>query len=166
MLLFVARLARDGFPVIPHLYGATRFDWMWWARFYFDHPQLTAFAVELQTSDALTTRLPDFLENLRIFRAYVGRDLTAFVAGGRHATSELASIFPRLVIAESSSYMKTVRRRLAVTLPTGEVRWRKVTTRGGLDPIFDHNTRAISECINGQIAEAHARRVKIRNDAA
>lgn len=166
MLLFVSRLARDRFPVVPHLYGETKFDWMWWARYYFDHPELTAFAVELQTSDALVDRLPDFLDNLRIFRERVGRDLTIFVAGGRHAARAIAEIFPRLVIAEASSYMKTVRRRVAVLTPDGQLRWRKVTTDGGLDDLFEHNTRVIGDSINVEIAAARAHRAKTRTVAA
>jgi hypothetical protein len=166
MLLFVSRLARDRFPVVPHLYGETKFDWMWWARYYFDHPELTAFAVELQTSDAFVDRLPDFLDNLRIFRERVGRDLTAFVVGGRHAARAIAEIFPQLVIAEASSYMKTVRRRMAMFTPDGQLRWRKVTTNGGIDSLFEHNTRAIGESITAQIAAARAHRAKTRTAAA
>jgi len=162
MLLFVEELGKGGFPVIPHIYAETIFDWEWWARFYRDHPTLGSFTLELQTSDALKDHLPSFLEGVKHFASSVGRPLTPIVVGGRRAISHLAPIFPNMVVTDASAYIKTVRRRVAVPGNANRVKWKSMQTTGPIDSLFDHNVRVMGDAITKQFSEALAQTEKTR----
>lgn len=166
MLLFVEEMGKGGFPVIPHIYAETLFDWEWWAKFYREHPGLTSFALELQTSDALKDRLPAFVAGVKHFASAVGRPLTPVVIGGRRAISELAPAFPNMVVTDASAYMKTIKRRIGTLERQTHIKWKSVKSTGSIEALFDHNVRVVGDAISGQFSAAHARMAKIQTAAA
>lgn len=166
MFLFCQELGRGGFPVIPHLYGDTAFDWQFSAQVYRDHPMLDAFAVEFQTGDDAKDKLPLLLAHLKLFRDAVGRPLTLVAIGARHVAEELTFLFPSLVIIEASAYFKSVHRQFAEIRTDGKLRYQPIKTNGALDPLLDLNTRVIGEWIDGAVSRGRARRAKIEMAAA
>jgi hypothetical protein len=159
-LLFADELGSETFPVIPHLYGETSFDWDWWASFYKEATTLNAFTIELQTADANPARAIALVNHLIRFQEKVARPLHAFIAGGRHAIPLLAPAFPNLTVFECSAYMKTIKSRCAHL--TGEkIRWQRTQTSGSLDALFDHNVRVSAEalCVQVERARAHTGRI-------
>lgn len=166
MFLFCQELGRAGFPVIPHLYGDTPFDWNFSAQIFRENPLLDTFAVEFQTGDDAKDKLPQLLAHLELFRAAVGRPLTLVAVAARHVAEELAFLFPSLVIIESSAHFKTVHRQFAEIRPNGQIRYQPIETKGVLDPLFDLNNRVIGEWIDGAVSRGRARRAKIEMAAA
>lgn len=165
MLLFANRLGAEGFPVVPHLYAETDFDYDRFADIYHLNPSLNAVAIELQTADAEKLHAEELARQLVRFTARVGRPIHAFVMGGRHALPWLAPLFSSLTVVENSAYIKTIKSRLAHR--QGErLRWSSSPTKSDLVALFDHNTRISAEVLSVQLAAARARMGKTGTAAA
>ena len=165
VLLFSKHMGESGFPVIPHLYGETTFDWEWWGKYFREHPLIDAVCIELQTSDSEKEPFNRLIENLSRFRDVVGRPIRLIIAGGKQGLARLAHLFPCSVI-EATAYMKTIRRQVAHHRPDGRIRWTPCPTRGDLDPLFDHNVAECSFAVSVQIGRARGQKVKIQTCAA
>lgn len=161
MYLFCQELAKDGFPVIPHLYGDSIFDWSFSAQIFREHRLLDSFAMEFQTDDGNLMRREEVLDHLRRFRDNVARPLTLVAIGARQLTEHLASIFPSLVVVESSAYMKTVHRQLAEVKQTGGLKYSTIDIDGPLDGLLEHNNRIIRGWIDAAAARGRARMARI-----
>jgi hypothetical protein len=112
------------------------------------------------------SRITTFLGQLNDFQQLVGRQLTVYAIGGRHAINRLSLRFNSMVIVESTAYMKTVHRQLAYEYPLGKLRWKKIKTEGSLEQLLDHNIRAIVDSFTSKIAEARGQMGKTQNVAA
>jgi hypothetical protein len=120
---------QSGVPAALHVNARTERDWERWGEYIFARPEVTHIAFEFATGAGWAGRIDWHVTQLAKLAQGVNRPLHLVVRGGRHRLSALADAFPQMTLLDTDTYMRTIRRRLAVVLPSGAMRWRHVTTK-------------------------------------
>lgn len=142
-------LAAAGIPAAIHLNARTDRDWDRWAEFLIAHEEIDTIAFEFATGGARRGRAEWYVEKFAIVAASVPRGLRLVARGGLPYVSRLRPSFERLVYLDTSAFVRTCKRKLAVGRPDGRVAWDHGMTLVGqpLDDLLEHNVRAFGRAI-------------------
>jgi hypothetical protein len=139
-----AWFTRAGIPTGLHLNARTERDYERWAEFISARPAVRAVAFETGTACGRAARIGWHLDQLTKLRRAVGRPLTLVLRGRTGPFVRLCGSFDKVVFIETTSFMKTVKRRRA-RFVTGRILWEPSPTEAGkpLDALLAHNIRLV-----------------------
>lgn len=131
----------EGLPAALHVNGRTETDFMHWAEFIAERPEVTHVAYEFRTMSGRQETHVDWLIGLT--RA-VGRPLHLLVRGGTEFLAPLNAAFDGLTFMDTSVFMKTMKRQRACRPEDGTFGWKSNPTDKGapLDDLLIANTAA------------------------
>jgi hypothetical protein len=133
-----------GVPAALHVNARTDRDWERWGEYIAARPEVTHIAFEFATGAGWAGRIGWHVSQLAKLARDVNRPLHLVVRGGGRALPALAAAFPQMTWLDTATYMRTIRRRRAVVLPSGAMRWRHAPTDAGepLDALLAANWTA------------------------
>lgn len=136
---------QNGIAAALHVNARTERDWDRWRDFIAARPEVTHIAVEFATGAGWADRMDWHLAQLAKLAVEISRPLHLVVRGGERSLSVLAAAFPYITYLDTSVFMKTIRRRRAVLMPSGAVHWRRFPTADGeaLDLLLTANWRGV-----------------------
>jgi len=136
-----------GVPCALHVNARTERDWERWAEFLAARTEFTHIAFEFGTGAGWKGRIDWYAEQLARLRAAVARPIQLIVRGGIAILPRLASTFDGVTLLETSTFVKTVRRKAAFLDRSSRLRWRHAPTQPNemLDTLFEHNWTVVSE---------------------
>ena len=117
------------------------------AKFLAARTEFTHIAFEFGTGAGWKGRIDWYAEQLTRLRAAVARPIQLIVRGGIAILPRLASTFDGVTLLETSTFVKTVRRKAAFLDRSSRLRWRHAPTQPNemLDTLFEHNWTVVSE---------------------
>lgn len=144
----------EGVPCALHVNGRSETDFRRWAAYVRTRPEVTHIAYEFTTGTARAARRDFHVEGLVNIAASAGRPLDLIVRGGIETLPQLASVFNRVSVLETWSFMKTMKRQRAEPDGAGNLRWRRSPSALGapLDSLFAANRGAVRLWIEGRAA--------------
>lgn len=125
--------SRFGLPAAIHVNGRTDRDFKRWSEFLAQRPTIHQIAFEFSTGNGRSDRLPLYLDWLSNLPDAAGRPLDIFVRGNPTTIPVLRGIFRRVCYIETTSFMRTTKRRQAVRLGNQRLTWQKHPTKPGDD---------------------------------
>lgn len=142
-----AELHDAGIPTAFHINGRTDKDFENTERFLCAHDEIQAIAAEFTTGAAFQEWGSYFTTTLADLAQKVGRPLTLVLRGGVQWLPELSPHFGRILVIDTSSAMGAIKRRRAVLVPGGRIKWRREPTERGtpLDEMLASNLRTMSQ---------------------
>lgn len=144
----------EGLPCALHVNGRSETDFRRWGAFVRARPEVTCVAYEFTTGTARAARKDFHLDWLMNIAADANRPLDLIVRGGIDHLLQLRTIFNRVSVFETWSFMKTVKRQRAVPLTNGGIRWRRSPSALGdpLDSLFLLNQTEVRRWIENRAA--------------
>lgn len=144
---------RAGMVTALHVNCRTSADAARWTKYIEARPEITHLAYEFATGPGRAQRRALHAAWLSGMAEQVSRPLTLVVRGGKEVWSLLAYSFAKLIVIDTTSFMKTMHRQRAESSGSG-LTWLPFPTLHGapLDELWDHNTsleRAYVERIVG-----------------
>jgi len=135
-----------GMPAALHVNARTERDWERWREFIACRPEITHVAVEFATGAGWAGRLDWHAEQLASLCAAVPRPLHLVMRGGVTILPRLRCVFDEVTCLETSTFLKTMRRKAAIVKADGAVRWKHSPTERNepLDALLDNNWAAVS----------------------
>lgn len=113
------RMTQGGLCTALHLNGRTDHDFARWAAFVKKRPQVKAVAFEFLTGSATKESADLYVERLCRFASDCGRRLPLIMRGHAALSDKLAGAFERIVLLDSSPYMRATKRRKAFVKSNG-----------------------------------------------
>lgn len=159
-----AEFQRAGLPCALHVNGRTDRDFERWIEFVAARPEITHLAYEFATGAGRAERIQRHTEWLGKIARGAGRPLTLIVRSGLEALEALSDVYESVVFLETSSFMKSMNRQLAVPQGNRWVRWEAAPTLPDekLDDLFERNAETMANVV-GQLM---APRIAARRAAA
>ena len=132
---------RFGMPAALHVNGRTDRDFERWTEFLIERSTIRQLAFEFSTGNGRTDRLPLYTQWLCHMAESVNRPLDIFVRGNPIAIPALRRGFERVYYIETTSFMRTTKRRQAERSGNQRIVWRRHLTPAGQDltELFDLN---------------------------
>ena len=146
-------IMRAGICAAPHINARNDTDYLNWTRFVVDHPEITHIAFEFGTGAGHKGRTNWHLAHLLRFAADVPRPLSILLRG-RSVAPQLTRAFARVIVIETDSFTKTIRRQRAT--PEGDdLRWLPNPTARfePLDDLLAHNVATVRAATEAKLAE-------------
>ncbi len=133
-------------PAALHVNARTERDWERWRDFIAARDEVTHLAFEFATGAGWGTRLTWHAEQLARLASSVSRPLHLIVRGGTTILPRLASSFDKLTCLETSTFLKTMRRKAATVRADGAVRWKHAPTERSeqLDALLKENWNTVA----------------------
>jgi hypothetical protein len=146
-----AQLVQAGVPCALHVNARTNMDYGRWSEFIEERSEVNAISFEFATGCGFPSRIDWHTEQLCRLGQKSNRDLTLMVRGGVRVLPRLSECFSRVVVVETDSFTRTMKRRRAIATRNGQLRWALSPTsaRAPLDELFDH-VRAVSTLIGAR----------------
>jgi hypothetical protein len=140
-----------GLPSALHVNARSPRDWERWTAFVRSHEEVDAIAYEFATGSA--TRLSYHVDELRHLADRVPRPLTLVVRGALSELKALRASFREVTLLDTTTYMRTVNRKMAVVRENAAPAWRNAPTRPSvdLDELILHNHRAMLATVQGDL---------------
>lgn len=140
-------LMRNGMQAALHVNARTAFDYDRWVAFIRARSEVQAIAFEFGTGCGHGSRMEWHVRKLCELADQVGRPLTLVLRGGLNHARRLRSKFSHVVVIDTTSFRRTVNRRLGTPVSPGKVRWVPQQMEQGalLDDLFAHNVRVEAE---------------------
>jgi len=137
--LVFAEFLDEGLPAALHVNGRTDTDFLHWAEFIAERPEVTHIAYELRTMSGRQKNHVDWLIGLT---QAVGRPLHLLVRGGTEYLAPLKAAFAGVTFMDTSVFMKTMKRQLAFRREDGNLSLKSNPTDKGapLDDLLIANT--------------------------
>lgn len=110
----------EGMPVALHINGRTDTDFRRWTEFVQARPEITHLAYEFTTGTGWAGRREQHAAWLAELAMQIGRPIDLVVRGGTEVLPALASVFSRVTVLDTTSFMMTMMRQRAV--PSGNFR--------------------------------------------
>lgn len=144
----------EGLPCALHVNGRSETDFRRWGAFVRARPEVTCVAYEFTTGTARVARKDFHLDWLMNIASDAKRPLDLIVRGGIDHLPQLRTIFNRVSVFETWSFMKTVKRQRAVRLSNGGIRWQRSPSALGapLDSLFRLNQAEVRRWIENRAA--------------
>jgi hypothetical protein len=136
----------EGMPAALHVNARTERDWERWRDFITGRPEITHIAFEFATGAGWEGRLEWYAIQLVRLAESVHRPLHLVVRGGTLILKRLVDAFTTVTCLESSTFIKTMRRKVAVTTSKGGLRWQHAPTEKTelLDNLLAENWSVVS----------------------
>jgi hypothetical protein len=140
----------EGMPAALHVNARTERDWERWREFIVGRPEITDLAFEFATGAGWAGRLDWHAEQLSHLAAAVPHPLHLVVRGGISILPRLIAAFHRVTCLETSTFVKTMRRKAATVKADGAVRWKHAPTERSeqLDALLHDNWTLIAKIYN------------------
>lgn len=141
-------LLSGGIATALHVNARTEQDWDRWAGFIAGRDEVTDVAFEFATGAGWAGRVEWQTAHLLGLAKAVGRPLRLLVRAAKPATIEtLRASFGELIVLDTATYMKTIKRRRAEVGLDGALKWAGYPTPAGspLDELLDHNWKTVRE---------------------
>ena len=137
---------REGMPAALHINARTEWDWERWRDFVAGREEVTHLAFEFATGAGWGERINWYAEQLSRLACAVDRPLHLIVRGGTTILPRLAACFGSLTCLETSTFLKTMRRKAAVLRADGSLRWRHAPTNRSepLDTLLKENWNTVA----------------------
>jgi hypothetical protein len=144
----------EGMPCALHVNGRSETDFRRWGAYVRARPEITHLAYEFTTGTSRAKRRDFHLDWLLNVAVTAGRPLDLIVRGGIEALPRLSTVFNRVSVLETWSFMKTVKRQRAMPRLDGNLRWRSSPSALGapLDALFAANQTEVRRWIEGRAA--------------
>lgn len=134
-----------GIPAALHLNARTEHDYSRWTTLIKARPEIELVAFEFATGCGRGDRLAWHVHQLCRLADEVGRPLILVMRGGTRAREALKQHFAAISLLETDAFARTMRRREAYHLPSGQLKWRKHPTERGapLDDLLARNIETV-----------------------
>jgi len=135
-----AEMVSAGIPTALHVNARTSQDWRRWTDFVRTRDEVAAISYEFATGAAGPYRLPFHVDELRHLADRVKRPLKLVVRGAIGALDDLRQSFAHVTMLDSTTYMKTVNRKIG-EFREGRLVWKDAPGRPAvcLHELFEHN---------------------------
>jgi hypothetical protein len=152
-----SELVSAGIPTSLHLNACTDRDWERWTEFVAGRDEVRSVAFEFATGAARLERGEWHTKKLAALAA-VPRPLQVVVRGGVVHLDNLYDAFNEVVFVDTTSFIKTMKRKRFVRRPEGKIDWPSagIPMSQPLDTLLDHNVRGCSGVIS-DVAVKHLR---------
>ncbi len=159
IVLVWEEMIATGMPTALHVNARASADWRRWAQFVRHRADVTAVAYEFATGTG--ARMRWHAEGLRGLAKAVSRPLTLILRGGLPVYAELAEAFERVIVIDTSSAVRTAKRRLASLSSDARLRWVAAHTDAGegLDDLLAHNVATMAAALRARRAAYRGQRV-------
>lgn len=149
--LVFAEFLDEGLPAALHVNGRTDTDFLHWAEFIAERPEVTHLAYEFRTMSGRQETHVDWLIGLT---QMVGRPLHLLVRGGTEYLAALKAVFAGISFMDTSVFMKTMKRQRACRREDGTLGWKSNPTDQGapLDDLLIENTHARARWVSELMA--------------
>ncbi len=136
-----AEFQNNGLPCALHPNGRTDRDFERWAEFIAARSEVAVLAYEFITGPGRKSRQPYHLSRLASLAKAAGRPLDVIVRGDPKVIPFLRQYFQHVVYIETTAFMKSVKRQLAMRSGNQRICWSpRVTAPGAIiDELFTHN---------------------------
>lgn len=133
---------RFGLTAALHVNGRTDRDFERWTEFLVHRPTIHQLAFEFSTGNGTVDRLPLYTAWLTQMASAIDRPLDIFVRGNPSAIPALRAAFENVFYIETTSFMRTTKRRRAERSGNQRMAWPQFPTSRGQDlsPLLDFNT--------------------------
>jgi hypothetical protein len=118
----------EGLPASLHLNARTDHDWERWTEFVGEREEVRSIAYEFATGAACLERGKWHVEKLAKLAVEVGRALQIVVRGGYCHLPEISKAFSEVVFLDTTSYVKTTKRRRLDWTAGEKKHWRSART--------------------------------------
>lgn len=144
-----AEFLNEGLPAALHVNARTEHDFRRWTAYISDRPEITHVAYEFTTGTGKASRQGQHAVWLQNLAAGVGRPLHLIIRGGIKAIPILSKNFHQITVAETNSFIKTIKRKKAYLKENTNIDWRDSPTDvdAPLDSLFSHNRATVQEQI-------------------
>ncbi|WP_175518345.1 DUF4417 domain-containing protein [Sphingomonas sp. OK281] len=131
----------EGMPAALHVNARTDRDAARWAEYVADRPEVTHIAFEFTTGTGRADRVQQHAAWLSELAHIVSRPLHLFVRGGGEMLPMLAATFAGVTALDTSAFMKTIHRKIALNIGFTRPVWADHPTPFGapLDALLERN---------------------------
>ncbi len=128
-----------GVPAALHVNARATRDWERWADFVRFHAEVDAIAYEFATGAA--ARFSYHVDELCHLADRVGRPLNLIVRGALPALAKLRQAYAVVSMIDSTTYMRSANRKIAVLRKNGAITWKDAPDRPAvdMDSLTEHN---------------------------
>jgi hypothetical protein len=153
-----SELVAAGIPTSLHLNACTDRDYERWTEFVVARDEVRSVAFEYATGAAKHERGEWHTEKLGALAAAAPRDLQLVVRGGSIHLAELCNAFKEVVFVDTTSFMKTIKRKKFVRAPGEKLDWPSagIPRNHPIDALLEHNIKGYAMVIS----EAAAKQLK------
>jgi len=146
-------LARSGIPTSLHVNARTDHDWERWTEFIGERNEIQSIAYEFATGPACLERGKWHTEKLIRLANEVNRNLQIVLRGGYLYLKEISEAFTEVVFIDTTSYVKTMKRKRLDWKPGQKKHWRSAKTQNGefVDELLQENTDIFRAMLSFQI---------------
>ncbi|MFN7541668.1 MAG: hypothetical protein ACK5TN_02580 [Acidobacteriota bacterium] len=133
----------EGLPAALHVNGRTETDFQRWTEYIAARPEVTHLAYEFTTGTSWAGRQEQHAKWLAELARGVNRPLSLILRGGTEVLPILSSAFSEITLLDTSSFIKTMKRKRAVM--DGTLSWTNAPTASGapVDELFHHNVATV-----------------------
>lgn len=138
---------REGVAAALHLNARTDKDYERWRDYLHSRPEVTHVAFEFATGASSVERMRWHADQLVALAVAAGRPLHLVLRGGTGVLSRLVSAYQKVTIIDTSTFLRTMKRRRAMLTPSGALSWVQTSTGPErlLDSLFLRNWRVVSQ---------------------
>jgi hypothetical protein len=149
ILLVHQEFLSEGMPTALHVNGRTDRDFERWAEYVSQRPEVTQLAYEFTTGTGQGSRSVLHANWLNTIAKSAGRPLQLIVRGGSCVLPILANQFADITVLDSSSFMKTMKRKRAVPVGNARMTWVDAPSQVGaaLDGLYAENLKVVTSWI-------------------
>lgn len=139
----------SGIPTSLHLNARTDKDWERWTEFIREREEVRSIALEFATGGAVARRGRYSVKKLLELAKAVPRDLQLVIEGGCKYLNELKQEFHDVVFLDTTSHMKSMKRKRFIYIPGQQEGWvANPTPRGQpIDALLQHNVTEVAKSI-------------------
>ena len=139
--LVFAEFQNCGLVAALHPNGRTQKDFERWGVFIRERNEVSVLAYEFITGPGRKNRQHYHLDWLADLADGAGRDLDIVVRGDPKVIPFLRTKFRKVIYIETTSFMKTIKRRRANRITSSELGWQSAPTEvnESIDSLFTHN---------------------------
>lgn len=140
-----SEMLNEGFQVALHINGRTETDFKRWTAYVRSRPEIRLVAYEFATGTGWNGRRDSHVKWLQDLALHVDRPLHLIIRGGTEVLPILTESFARLTFIDTTAFMKSMKRRRAVTVESGKLSWKPAPTEVGmpLDSLLDDNIATV-----------------------
>jgi hypothetical protein len=144
----------EGLPAALHVNGRTETDFRRWGAFIAARTEVSHLAYEFTTGTGRAARRDLHADWLVGVVAAAGRPLDLVMRGGIDLLPRFTAVFNRVSVFETWSFMKTMKRRRAVSRANDSPSWRRAPTAVGapLDLLLAANRTEVRQWIERKAA--------------
>lgn len=143
----------EGVPAALHVNGRTDEDFLRWAEYLSNRPEIDHLAYEFTTGTGWPGRREKHARWLSDLARNVGRPLSLLLRGGYEVLPQLSTSFSHITVLETTGFMKTIKRKRAIEKSPAVLSWHESPTLPGqsLDDLLVYNTTKLADFLGDRI---------------